>query len=153
MKINLKFVLQQNEDIWWWPNIMVPSQAIRQGLAMLMETSTFAKVTILYQLISNLAWMITLGRSPALIKSVESKERSRRHVGATYTAPVTFFILQQSYSPNPRTNFRANSSDDAVWCKVDHFEGWEMCSCEIWGCFTLKISRIKLSGMGNYQPK
>jgi len=51
------------------------SQAARQGLAVLMasavavqkhETSTFAKVTILYQLISYLAWVIKLGRSPAL---------------------------------------------------------------------------------------
>jgi len=52
----------------------------RQGLAIASpvvvlkhETSTlqpFARGTILYQLISNLAWVITLGRSPTLTKLV-----------------------------------------------------------------------------------
>jgi len=61
----------------------LPSQAVRQaarqGLAVLMASAVvvlkhvskikiqpFAKDTILYQLISNLAWVITLGRLPAL---------------------------------------------------------------------------------------
>jgi len=59
---------------------VIPSQAARQGLAVLMvfvvvtcwnmKLQPFAKGTILYQLISNLAWVSTLGRSPTLTKLV-----------------------------------------------------------------------------------
>jgi len=68
-----------------------------------MKLQPFAKVTILYQLISNLAWVITLGRLTACQIWFGSDERSRRHVGATYTGPVTFlfFVLYSSTELQP----------------------------------------------------
>jgi len=77
-------------------------QAARQGLAVLMasavvvlkhEHQPFAKGTILYQLISHLAWLITLGRLPALPKLVRIRWAVKPSHGATYTGPVTFFSL------------------------------------------------------------
>jgi len=95
-----------------------------------MELQPFDKGTILYQLISNLAWVITFGRSPTLTKLVRSDERSNSHVGSTYTGAgccdlfYRFFNKATAHTREPI--LAHNSPNDAVWCNEDPF-GDEKC--------------------------
>jgi len=88
------------------------SQAVWQGLAVFgvrrsivlkqetMKLQLFAKVTILYQLIWNLAWVIKLGRLPALPNLVWiwlAVETLRRGNIYGYCGFYLLFIFQQSY--------------------------------------------------------
>jgi len=52
------------------------------------------------------------------------------------------FILQQSYSPYPWTNFRAQKLKrrGLVWGRP--YWGWEMCNSKIWGIFFIWLSSI-----------
>jgi len=67
--------------------------------------------------------------SPAKIW-FRSDERSRRHMGATYTGLVTFvfcfLFFNRATSLSRELIFAHYCSKDAVWCKVDSF-GDEKC--------------------------
>jgi len=94
-----------------------------------MELQPFAKDTILYQLNSNLVWVIRLGRLPALPNLVRAVSMSGRDAtrGATY--PLTFFSFlfflffnrATAYTREPI--FAHVSSKDVVWSKEDPFWG------------------------------
>jgi len=93
------------------------SQAARQGLAVLMasalvvlknEPSTLRQSHNFIQIhfkfgVSDYVREVT---SPAKVGLGPISGRDATWE-ATYTGPATFFILQQSYSPYPLTNFRA----------------------------------------------
>jgi len=92
------------------------SQAARQGLAVLMasavavqkhETSNLRKGTILYQLFSNLAWMITLGRSPTLTKLVQVRQalETRRGANEYGYCDFLFFYSSTELQPIPLNQF------------------------------------------------
>jgi len=92
------------------PNVVYAwnrSQAARPGLAVLMasavvalkhETSTLPKVTILFQSIWHLAWVITLGRSPALLNLVRIRWAVETPRGVNIYGYCDFFVFLFLYS-------------------------------------------------------
>jgi len=136
-------------------------QAARHGLAELKlmasavvvnSTSTLAKVTILYQLISYLAWVITLGGYQPCKSWFGSNERSRRHVGATVLWRFIYFYSSTELHPIPVNRFSHTIARKTRSGVRKALFGRDMCSYEIWGCFTLN-SPQKWVRMDNYQPK
>jgi len=80
-----------------------------------------------------------------------SNEQSRRHVGATYTGPVTFFYFNRTTAHTRESIFGHNCSKDAVWCKDDPFLD-ENCIVVKFGG-VLPKTPLKSVAMSNYQPK
>jgi len=102
-----------------------------------------SKVTIWYQLISHLAWVITLGRSPALSNLVRTRRAADTPNGATwclygscdlFVLYFCIYILEKSHTHTCEQIF-AHKRRGLV--KGKPFWGWEMCSWEILGCFAL----------------
>jgi len=90
-----------------------------------MKLQPFAKGTILYQLISNLAWMITLERSPNLTKSphllmhINSIERVQRHFTKRITELRDFSYRERLSILNLDTlEYRRLSSDLTLYYKI-----------------------------------
>jgi len=94
--------------------------------------------SVIYQLISYLARVISLGRSPALPNLVQIRwEVKIPSGGNTYgscgfsVVVLLFFNRATAHTREPI--FEHNSSKDAVWCKEDSF-GDEKCAVvKFWG--------------------
>jgi len=118
-----------------------------------MKLQPFAKNTILNQLISNLAWVITLGRPPAL-PNFGSDPMSGRDVTWCNMYGTCDFILYSSteLQPIPVNQFLSTIAQKTRSGVRKTLLGREKYNSEILGCFTLKICP-KWVGKGHYQPK
>jgi len=105
------------------------SQTAQSAVVVLkQETSTLRQSHNFISNDTNLAWVITLGRSPALPSWFLSKERSRRHVGQHIRVLYLFvcFVFVFSFIDWATAHacepiFAYISLKDAVWCKKDSF--------------------------------
>jgi len=94
-----------------------------------MKLQPFAKGTLLYQLISNLAWVIKLWRSPTLIKLVGGRMSGRdatwgQHIRVLWLFVCFFFVFIFFNKATAHTGepiLVHNISKDVVWCKEDPF--------------------------------
>jgi len=138
------------------------SQAARQGLAVLLatalavlkhETSTLRQRHNLYQLISNWAWVITLGRSPTLTKLVRVRWAVKKPRGVNiygycdFVFCFVFIFFNKATAHTREPIFAHNSSKDAVWCEENPFGDKKCVFLKFGGCFTLKTP-LKLVEIG-----
>jgi len=111
-----------------------------------MKLQPFVKGTILYQSIWHLAWVITLGRLPALTKLVQVRWAVKTPRGVNIYGYCDFFFrfFNKATAHTREPILAYNSSKDAVWCKEDSFEH-EKCVILKFGVFhpksTPKIGR------------
>jgi len=141
------------------------SQAARQSVAVLLpsavvvlkhDTSTLRQSHNLISIDFTFAFVITLGRSPALPNLVWIQWAIETPRGGNINGSCDFFILFL-YSSTELQTLPVNRFSCTIAQKTRSgvrkaFLLWEMFNCEIWSVFTLKTLR-KWVGMDNYQPK
>jgi len=109
-----------------------------------MKFLPFAKITILFQSIWHLVWVITLGKSPAQPNLVWIRWAVETTRGATYGYYDFCLFFNRATVHTREPIFAHNSSKEAVWCEEDPFEDENCVILKFWGVYpknTLIISR------------
>jgi len=152
-----------------WPQVeRLDSSRCRQGLAVSMASAVVVlkhETSTLRQSNNFISINFTVGvgdytvrRSPALPNLVRIRWAVETLRGGMYIRVLWLFFFNPSteLQPIPVNRFSRTIAQKTRSGARKTLLGWEMCSCEIWRCLTLKTSPkigLGMVRMGNYTPK